>query len=255
MSIPINVSSEPEGPAGHTYAAVLVRVGERSDGREQVITSLRRLRFTGWVAPLEDGWVPVIPAGAGTVAAGRRGVVGVGEALAEQMTGPVVAARVLADRQLVLVAWESGQEVARYVSDPSREPDAEADVLPYPFGTEGADAVAAVCDRSAVIEELGEVLSEGLDPDQHIESERLGRVLRLLGLPSWLVSSWRLPRAMATGPAPRRMLRLRAGRTGVSGWVVGRAVRLARRWRTPPPVLPDPPRGNTGIDDDLAMWL
>jgi hypothetical protein len=106
-----------------------------------------------------------------------------------------------------------------------------------------------------VIEELGEVLSEGLDPDQHIESERLGRVLRLLGLPSWLVSAWRLPRAMATGPPPRRMLRLRAGRTGVSGWVVGRAARLARRWRTPPPVLPDPPRGNTGIDDDLAMWL
>lgn len=255
MSIPISVSPDPEGLAGYTYAAVLVRMTERPDAREQVMASLRRLRFSGWVAPPEDGWVPVISAGEGTVAAGRRGVVGVGEALAKTLATSCVAVRVLNDRQLVLVAWDLDREVARYVSDPSREPGAEEDVLPYPFGSEGADAVAAMCGRAEVGEELGELLIEVLDPDHEIESERLSRVLHLLGMPSWLVNAWRLPRAMATGPARRELLRLRAGRTGALGWVAGRAARLGRRWRTPPPVLLDPPRGDTGISDDMALWL
>lgn len=255
MSIPISFSSEPEGPAGYTYAAVLLRVGDRTDARAESIATLRQIRFSGWVAPPEDRWLPVIPADAGTVAAGRRSVVGVGEALARALAVPCVAVRVLGDRQLVLVAWESSREVARYVSDPSREPGAEEDVLPYPFGAEGANAIAEVCGRPEVGDELGDLLADALDPDQDIESERLGRLLRLLGLPSWLVNAWRLPRAMATGPAPRTLLRLHAGRTGALGWMAGRAARPGRRWRTPPPVLLDPPRGDTGIDDDLAMWL
>jgi hypothetical protein len=144
--------------------------------------------------------------------------------------------------------------VARYVSDPSREPGAAEDVLPDPFGTEGAESVAAACDRPQAGVELGRLLAEPLDPDEEIESERLVRVLHLLGLPSWLVSAWRLPRRMPTGPAPRDLLRLRAGRTGPGGWIAGRAVNLGRRWRPPPPVLLDPPRGDGG-SEDLAMWL
>jgi hypothetical protein len=181
-------------------------------------------------------------------------VVGVGAALAEALSTTTLAVRVLDDRQLVLVACESGRQVARYVSDPSREPGAADDVLPDPFGVDGADAVAAACGRPHAGEELAELLAEPLDPDEEIESERLARVLQLLGLPSWLVNAWRPPRPMRTGPAPRDLLRLRAGRTGALGRITGRAADLGRRWRPPPPVLLDPPRGGLGIDDP-GRWL
>jgi hypothetical protein len=253
--VPVGVSPEPEGPAGYTYAAVAVRAHDEPLAPEELLGELRRIRFSGWVAPPEGGWVPVVPvAGASVVAAGRRGVIGVGEALAEAMNTTTVALRVLEDRQLVLVAWESGQEVVRYVSDPSREPGAEKDVLSDPVGAEDGDALAAACGRPELGEELAELLAEPLDPDEEIESERLVRVLQLLGLPAWLVSVWRLPRPMATGPASRDLLRLGAGRTGPMGYLAGRSARLGRRWRRPPPVLLDPPRGQGGFDDP-AMWL
>jgi hypothetical protein len=59
---------------------------------------------------------------------------------------------------------------------------------------------------------------------------------------------------MSTGPAPRELIRLRAGHTGIYGRVAGRAASRGRRWRIPPPVLTDPPRGDSGMDD-MAMWL
>ena len=167
--------------------------------------------------------------GVGTVAAGRRGVVGVGEALAEVLATTTLAVRVLDDRQLVLAACDSRREVASYVSDPSREPGAEEDVLPDPFGIDGAGPLAAACGQPEAGRELGELLAEPLDPDEEIESERLARVLHLLELPSWLINTWRLPRRMVTGPAPRDLLRLGAGRTGFLGWVAGPATSLARR--------------------------
>ena len=254
MTVPIGVGAEAEGPVGHTYAVLLVRVVERSDTREDVLAALREIRCSGWVAPAQDGWLPIVLAGAETVAAGRRGVVGVGEAVAAALATATLALRVLNDRQLVLVAWESGREVARYVSDPSREPGAEDDVVPLPFGSEGAAAIAAACGRPQVAEKLGELLGESLDPDEEIESERLGDVLRLLALPVWVVTAWRLPREMSTGPALRELRRLGAGHTGPRGWLAGPAVRLGRRWRRPPPVLLDPPRGDGGMDE-MAMWL
>src|SRR3712207_9193332 len=73
---------------------------------------------------------------------------------------------------------------SRYVSDPSREPRADEDVLPDPVGAEGATEIAAACGRPQVGEELEELLSEPHDPDHEIESERLGTALRLLGLPT-----------------------------------------------------------------------
>jgi hypothetical protein len=181
-------------------------------------------------------------------------VVGVAEALAEALETTSLAVRVLDDRQLVLAAFTSGREVARYVSDPSREPRAAEDVLPDPFGTAGADAVAEACGRPQAGADLGELLAVPLDPDEEIESERLASVLHLLGLPPWLISAWQLPRPMPTGPAPRDLLRLRAGRTGPGGRVAGWAASLGRRWRPPPPVLLDPPRGHGGTDDP-ALWL
>lgn len=250
----MGVSGQAGGPTGYTYSAVLLRVDDRADFADALLAILCGVRFSGWVTPPQAGWLVVAPAGTGTVAAGRRGVVGLGESLATRMAVPTLAVRVLDDRQLVLVAWVSGREVARYVSDPSREPGAEEDVLPDPFGAEGAAAVAALCGKPEAGDELSALLAESLDPDDEIESERLGRMLRLLELPTWLVSAWRLPRDLPTGPPRRDLLRLGAGRTGPSGWIAGRAARLRRRWRPPPPVLVDPPRGNAGMDD-LAMWL
>ncbi len=119
-------------------------------------------------------------------------------------------------------------------------------------GVEGADAIAEACGRPEAGEELAEVLDEGLDPDEEIESERLSRVLGLLELPAWIVSAWVLPRRMPVGPSVKDLTRLGAGRTGVAGWLAGRAARAVRR-RRPAPVLADPPRGSAGPDD--LMWL
>ena len=83
MTVPLGVTPEPEGPSGYTYAAVLVRQAPDAEPSAELLATLRGIRFSGWVAPAEDGWVAVVPADEGTVASGRRGVVGVGEVLAE----------------------------------------------------------------------------------------------------------------------------------------------------------------------------
>src|SRR3954467_15160530 len=68
-----------DGPAGYTYGAVAVRCGDGRDGRDGLVARLRALRFTGWVGPVEDGWVLAVAARpGGTVAAGRRGLLDVG---------------------------------------------------------------------------------------------------------------------------------------------------------------------------------
>src|SRR4051794_10022522 len=103
---------EVGGPAGHTYAAVAVRVGDDPQGRRDMLAALRQIGFSGWLAQPEDGWlVAVAVPGAGSVAAGRRGVVGVGEWLAARLSRTVLAIRVVADRQLALAVWVDGDEV------------------------------------------------------------------------------------------------------------------------------------------------
>jgi hypothetical protein len=240
--------AEVGGPEGHTYAAVLVR----GAGRDDVLRALRALRFTGWVAPPDRDWVvaAAVP-GTGPVAAGRRGVAGVAERLAADLDTTTLAARVRSDRQLLLAMWTGGDEVGRYLSDPSREPDADEDVLPDPVGAEHAAAFAAACDRPMAAGDLAELLDGTLDPDSTIESERLGAVLRRLGLPTWPVAAAALPRDIPTGPGRRDLVRLGAGVPGLPGIVLGRAANTVRRRRSPPPVVPDPPRGSTGMDP----WL
>jgi hypothetical protein len=226
------------GPGGYTYAAVVVRAGAG-----EVQTALREVRFSGWLAPPEAGWVVAVAAsGAGTVASGRRGVVGVADWLASRLAGPVLALRVLADRQLLLAVWAGGEEVGRYVSDPSYGLD--DDTLPEPLGAEHAAAFAAAFGHPDIADDLNELLAEELDPDSVIESERLGGVLRLLGLPSWLVAVSSLPRDIPTGPRAAELTRLRAGATGVGGRVRGRFAEVVRRRRPPPPAFTDPPRGD-----------
>jgi hypothetical protein len=240
MMYPLGTGGGPEaaGPAGYTYGAVAVR-GADAPG---VLAALREVRFTGWLAPPDDGWqVAVAAAGAGTVAAGRRGVVGLGEWLADRLGGTVLAVRVVADRQLLLALWAGGEERGRYVSDPSYGAD---DLLPEPIGAEHAAAFAAGCGRPEAADDLAELLAEELDPDTVIESERLGGVLALLGLPAWLVSASSLPRDVPAGPRAAELTRLGAGVPGILGRLSGRAAEVVRRRRPPPsPVPADAPRG------------
>jgi len=245
MVYPFGPGPEVGGPAGESYAVALVRSADVAG----VTGVLRRLRFTGWIAPVQDGWLPVVAVpGDGAVAAGRRGIVGVGEALAAEFSATVLVARVLADRQLALVAWADGEEAGRYVSDPSREPGAEEDVLDDPLGLEDAVSIAAAVGHPERGGELTELLREPLDPDSVIESERLSRVLRLLGLPTWLVAVAALPRDIPTGPGARELARLGVGRSGPAALILPRMVRRRRR---PPPIFADPPQGSSGMDP----WL
>jgi len=80
----------------------------------------------------------------------------------------------------------------------------------------------------------------------------LSTVLRLLGLPRWLVAAGSLPRDPPTGPRARDLTRLGAGVPGLLGRVRGRAVNVVRRRRPPPPVVTDPPRGRGA---DIDPWL
>lgn len=236
------------GPSGYTYGAVLVRL----DARAEVLGALRDIRFSGWVCGPVDGWlVAVARHGDGTVASGRSGVIGVGERLAARFATTVLAVRVVDDRQLTLVGWDDGDEIGRYVSDPAHGLPADDAVLPEPVGAEHGPAFAVACGRPEAADDLTEALAEELDPESVIESERLATILRLLGLPHWLVSTASLPGDLPTGPRAREFTRLGAGRPGLLGRAWGRAAHVVRRRRPPPPVLADPPRGRRDIDP----WL
>jgi hypothetical protein len=243
------------GPAGFTYAAVLVRLGGGEDGRcsrPDVQAALRRMRFTGWVAPQERDWVVAVPAGATvTVAARRRDVIGLGAALATDLRVPVLVIRVLSDRQLVLIGWRDGQEIGRYVSDPSFDHQDRTDMLTEPVGVEDAGALADLCGRPEVHEKLIDLLITELDADSFIESERLSAVLNLLQLPTWVVSVAALPRSLPTGPRRADFTRLNAGAQGISGLLRRWGSSPARRQRRRPPVIADPPRETVEIDP----WL
>jgi hypothetical protein len=254
MTFPVGTGGgDHSGPPGYTYAGVLVRSDGvppgRASSREDVLAALREVRFSGWLGPLEGGWlVAVAAAGDGTVAAGRRGVVGLGEWLAARLGATVLAVRVVNDRQLLLAAWADGEEVGRYLSDPSYGLPADDDTLADPLGVEHAAGFAAACGHPDAGDDLAELLADELDPDSVIESERLGRVLRLLRLPTWLVAASSLPRDIPTGPRSRDMTRLGAGAPGFLGRLYGAATGVVRRRRHPPPAIADAPRGGSDID-------
>jgi hypothetical protein len=178
-------------------------------------------------------------------------VLGVGSALAADLDVPVLAVRVLRDRQLVIAAWRDGHQVARYVSDPSFDHEERSQLLTDPVGVESAIALAETCGRSNVAAELAALLDRGLDPESFIESERLAAVLALLQLPSWLVSVAALPRHLPTGPRRADFARLGAGATGPAGPVARWGSEWVRRWRRQPPVVPNPPRRRVDVDP----WL
>jgi hypothetical protein len=143
-----------------SYAGILVRLDAPAVGRQQVLEVLQDVRFTGWLGPEEQGWVvAVAERGAGTVAAQHRGVLGVTEDLAGRLGATLLAVRVAADRQLVLAVWADGEEVGRYVSDPSHGLG-DTTVLSDPLGVEHADAFAAALGHPEAAEQLADVLGD-----------------------------------------------------------------------------------------------
>ncbi|WP_314501853.1 hypothetical protein [uncultured Microbacterium sp.] len=249
---PVSASSaQVGGPDGHSYGGVILP--ERDAALPGLLDSLAGIRFSGWIAPSQDGWTVVLgDPGAGVVADARRGIIEVGALLAARVPGPVLAVRVREDRQLALVAWRSAEEVARYCSDPSREPGADREVLSEPVGAEYAGAFAQLWDRPDAVDELAELLEEELDPDSVYESERLGTLLRVLGLPGWIVAAGSLPRSMPRGPSSAELTRLRAGLTGMGGRSRDALVRRLRRRQNPPPVIDEPPTGGAA---GLEPWM
>ncbi|MFC3687437.1 hypothetical protein [Aquipuribacter hungaricus] len=243
-----------EERAGYGYRGLVVRAGAQA-----VLERARALGFTGWVGPQEGPDVVVVAAGTGLfVADGGRDLEDVGAEMAR--LGPTLLVTVVRDRLLALVLLREvgdvedggdGVEALRYLSEPSvLDPDDDD----QPRGEHHAGAMARAFGVPGVAGELRDVLAEALDPEHYIESERLGRVLALLGLPGWLVSSWTLPRPMSVGPA--RLTRLRAGKTGPAGVVAGWAAARSRRARQVVSRRPDGPRPDglgAGPGDDV-LW-
>ncbi|MFH8249208.1 hypothetical protein ACH3VR_02415 [Microbacterium sp. B2969] len=245
-------AGETDGPDGYSYGAVLVR---GDDGlRPDVEEVLRGLRFSGWIAPSDRGWIVLLgDHGAGVVAKDRRGAIDVGADLARRLPGAVVAVQVRRDRQLAIVAWRGGDEAGRYCSDPSLEPGADADVAAEPVGSDSASAFAELAQRPDAAEALAELLEDELDPDSVFESERLRGALRLLGMPDWIVAANALPHDIPTGPRARDLMRVRVGATGAAGVLRDVFVRRLRRRRIPPAVIADPPR--QGGMSGLEPWM
>jgi hypothetical protein len=252
---------EPGGPAGYSYRVVVVRAG-----REAVLRRAAALGFSGWVGPEEDGSVVLVPAGErASIASAGRDLEALGADLAADVDGTpatVLAADVVQDRLLELLVWPAGAPLLRYRSDPSVLDEEEPD---EPAGVHHAEAIARAFGVEGEAARLREELAERLDPDEHIESERLDHVLSLLGLPVWVVSAWRLPKYVPYGPDRSAFVRLHAGATGGAGATRGLAVGLGRRVRDtvrrrgPGPRRDVPTEGGDdggwlSPDDELPPW-
>ncbi|WP_380168313.1 hypothetical protein [Jannaschia sp. R86511] len=238
------------GPAGHSYRGAVL-VGDR----DAVLAHLARARFSGWVGPQEHDHVVLVPSSPHLlVASGGRDLEALGVDLA-QAFGPVLVVEVVRDRLLSLVLLAGGgQEPLRYLSDPSV---LDPEDLDEPRGAHHAPALARAYGVPGVAPTLRDVLSESLDPEHYIESERVARVLGLLDLPTWLVSSWTLPRRVSYGPEPRTVVRLGAGTPGPAGWPLRWASQPVRRVRQLLSRRPDGPRpdGLAVTDvDGTGLW-
>lgn len=219
--------TDVDRPEGLTYAALLARAD-----REAVVDVLAAERFSGWVGPVDAGWVVAVPETAlGHVAARRQHVEEVAGTLSSALGAPVVVVIVTRDELLQLWAWDGAAVVAEYVSDPSvADPDDETAAWSGPTGVHQAPALAALAGRPGAADRVGELLGEELGESEH-ESERLMSLARLLGWPEWLVAVDSLPRRVPGGPDADAFVRLRAGRTGAAGLLAARAARVVRRGR------------------------
>jgi len=228
---PISVG---EGEAGLSYSGAYAAAE-----RDRVIAALGELRFTGYLGPQEGTWVLSIAGNPlGKVAGSRRRINDVARDLAATLDVVTLAVEVARDARLRLWAFDGEDALPGYDSHPpdENEPGGMAlDDFGNPIVSGGGFAdneMVAVSLLSTFGAEdpdgtLGELLGEDLGEDTN-ESERLTSVLRLLGLPTWIVSSDSLPRRVPGGPDRSEILRLGAGKPGVQGWFADALRRPAR---------------------------
>ena len=219
---------EPE----YSYAGLVV------GGDHAAIThEVTAVGFSGWVGPDEDGWVVLVCRRlTGPVTAKGHDITALGAHLAGIAGGPVIAAQVQRDRLLTFTAWRGEEELGRYRSNPAFGVDEDDDefVDPEPEGVEHAGAIVAAFGAAEPDghERLVEILGEILDEEEQTESERLWAVLRLLGMPSWLVASAALPKDVLGGPSKKDVLLLFRGHEGwwarIAAWLTGRQRRRRR---------------------------
>lgn len=224
-----------EGESGLSYSGVYVAAE-----RERVIEALRELRFTGYVGPQEDRWVLSIAGNPlAKVAGSKRRIADLARDLASGLAVVTLAAEVEKDARLRLWAFDGEEPLPEYDSDPPDDDDEPGGIVLDDFGNPvmGAGAcadnemvAASLLSTFGAEDEEGaltELLEEDLGEDTN-ESERLTSILRVLGLPTWIVSSDSLPRRVPGGPDKEQVLRLGAGKTGVQGWLADTVRRPVR---------------------------
>ena len=208
----------------HSYAGLLVRAD-----RAQLLDVVATAGFSGYVGPQEAAWVVLVPARYQVAAGnGAADLETLGGDLARHFGQLCLTVSVLRDRVLRLVLSGGTRELGRYVSNPAYGTDEDDDIFPDPQGVEHAAAFAAAGGAPELAEDLAEVLSQILDEEEQTESERLSTVLRLLGLPRWLVAVDQLPGDVPGGPSAAQVTRLFRGRPGLPGRVRSWLPRLRR---------------------------
>lgn len=221
---PMNIG---EGEAGLSYSGVYAAAE-----RDHVIAALGEMRFTGYIGPQEGTWVLAVAGNPlAKVAGKKRRIDDVARELAATLEVVTLAAEVEKDSRLRLWGFDGAEVLPPYDSDPPDDDEGEpGGIVLDDFGNPVMDggggfmdaemvAVSLLSAFNAEDEEgkLGELLEEELGEDTN-ESERLTAVLRVLGLPTWIVSSDSLPRRVPGGPDRDEVLRLGAGKPGVQGW-------------------------------------
>ena len=220
------------GPDGLTYGVLLADLDA-----DDLAARLAEARFTGLTGPRTGRWsVAVADDPLGHVASGRRRLFDLAADLAtDPATDPTTGAgtsvagvAVVRDRLLRIWAGTGAHQVVDYVSDPTVADLDDDEATDTPTGADDAPALAAWAGTPDAARDVLVLLGETLGESQN-ESERLHELCRLLRWPEWLVSVDSLPRRLPGGPDPATFTRLKAGRTGVSGWAAERASRVVRR--------------------------
>jgi hypothetical protein len=227
-----NMQPPDDKPHGTSYAGVLAR-GDHDRAAEW----LTEAGFTGWLGPQQGDWVVLVAARPeGPIAAGRTAVEDLARSLAAALPALVLAVTVREDRLLRILVADGDDERGTYVSNPAfgLPPEQAQEVWPDP---QGIDVIARLgtdlgCGEE-VVEMLLELVSEPLDEESQIESERLSMLLRTLGLPRWLVAADVLPDDVPGGPSADEVTRFTAGHVGGSGLLKGFARDRLRRLRKP----------------------
>jgi hypothetical protein len=200
------------GPAGSSYCGIF-----STAPLETFVTSLTRMRFSGWVGPQEDGWVVAVPSRVrGAVAGNKMTGPEVARAVSADDGGTAFCAIVLGDALLQLQAYTAGDVLLTYYSDPTVLDPTNDELMSDPMGADDAPALARAVGKPDVGDELEELLAEPLSESEN-ESERLTQVLRLLGAPTWIVAADALPKDVPSGPRAKEFTRLGAGKEGVQG--------------------------------------